>query len=134
MDKGFEEIDNFGRSQLFYAIADKDLNAVKQLLKKGFDPKLIDQNGMTSLHMAAWHLQTEAAQILLQAGAQVNVIDRHGNNELWYAFHFGAQDAPDLVRLYLSHGSDPNHKNRAGRSVADMARITGNLNFPELLK
>jgi ankyrin repeat protein len=56
----------------------------------------------TPLLMAVFRGQTEAARLLLDAGADVNVVGGEGDNPLRWAA--GAGD-PELVRLLLDRGA-----------------------------
>ena len=56
-----------------------DVNKIKALLQA--DPKLvadIDKNGDTPLHVACLHGQSAAAQVLIEAGADVNARNSYG--------------------------------------------------------
>lgn len=56
-----------------------DVKKIKELLQQ--DPKLIndkDKNGDTALHQAALHGQVTAVQVLLDAGADVNIKNSYG--------------------------------------------------------
>src|ERR1700757_1958731 len=56
-----------------------DANKIKALLQA--DPKLVadrDKNGDTPLHVACLHGQLAAAQVLIEAGADVNAKNNYG--------------------------------------------------------
>ena len=65
----------------------------------------------------------EIAKLLLQKQAEINVYDYYGNNPLWYAV-FEANKTEDyrMVKLFLEHGADIHHKNKADRSPLDFAK------------
>ena len=56
---------------------------------------------MTPLHHTAEGLITELAELLLDAGADVNAVDEMGNAPLAYAEEFGT---PEMARLLREHG------------------------------
>lgn len=44
-----------------------------------------DYKGETPLHYCAAYFNLEIAELLLQKKAQINIIDKYGNNPLWVA-------------------------------------------------
>jgi ankyrin repeat protein len=52
----------------------------------------------------------------------VNVYDIHGNGPLWRAVFAYKQGGPELVRLLLAAGADPDAVNNAGKSSRDLAQ------------
>jgi len=85
-----------------------DANKVKALLQS--DPKLAgdrDKNGDTPLHVAALHGQVAVAQILLDAGAEVDARNNYGAftpGDLWDIL--GSSNHKDPVSLLSVHGVD----------------------------
>ena len=60
--------------------------AVKYCLSLGIDPTVVDKNGETALHGAAWRGGPESIQALVAAGARLDVKDNtieHRSNKLW---------------------------------------------------
>jgi ankyrin repeat protein len=85
-----------------------DANKVKALLQT--DPKLVsskDGNGDTPLHVAALHGQVQAAQALVDAGADVNAKNNYGAftpGDLWGVY--SSNNHQDPVTLLSVHGVD----------------------------
>ena len=85
-----------------------DANKVKALLQA--DPKLVadrDKNGDTPLHVAALHGQVAVAQVLLDAGAEINARNNYGAftpGDLWDIL--GSSNHKDPVSLLSVHGID----------------------------
>lgn len=85
-----------------------DANKIKALLQA--DPKLVsdrDKNGDTPLHIACLHGQMAAAQVLIDAGADVNAKNNYGAftpGDLGSVF--GSSSHPDPVSLLSVHGVD----------------------------
>lgn len=63
----------------------------------------------------------EVAELLLSAGAPVDPRDSHGNTPLWRAGFAFRGGEPELSRLLLGAGGDPDAKNNSDRSPRDMA-------------
>ncbi len=87
-----------------------DANKIKAILQG--DPKLVadrDKNGDTPLHVACLHGQTAAAQVLIDAGADVNAKNGYGAftpGDLWDVF--SSNNHKDPVSLLTVHGVDAN--------------------------
>ncbi len=116
---------------LFMAIDRRDTKAVKDLLKSGADPN--SRNGLefTPLYIAAASWQPDVVQILLDAGAKVNVNTTYGN-ELTFAAFTG--DLP-AAQILLAKGSDPKLARFDGMTPLMMAANAGAAPFvAELLK
>jgi len=85
-----------------------DVNKIKALLQ--VDPKLVadqDKNGDTPLHVACLHGQLAAAQVLIDAGADVNAKNSYGAftpGDLGAVF--SSSNHQDPVSLLTVHGVD----------------------------
>ncbi len=85
-----------------------DVKKVTALLQS--DPKLVgdrDKNGDTPLHVASLHGQVAVAQVLLDAGADVNARNSYGAftpGDLWDVL--GSSNHKDPVALLTVHGVD----------------------------
>jgi ankyrin repeat protein len=76
------------------------------------EPELVtswSSDGFTPLHLAAFFGQEEAAKILLERGADVNLVARHTSLHV-APLHSAAAGGfhPEIVKLLLEHGADPN--------------------------
>jgi len=65
-------------------------------------------DGFTALHLAAFFGQEEAAGILLERGAEVNLVARNATIHVTPLHSAAAGSHPALVKLLLEHGADPN--------------------------
>ncbi len=87
---------------LVLAVWRDDLRRLKKLSKK---PDVLDPDGRTALMAAAIDSKPDAAQILINAGANVDVQDPGG----WSALHFAAQSGSlEIVGLLLEAGASVN--------------------------
>lgn len=94
-----------------------DVATCGALLRAGARPETKDQRGRTALHGAASQGHVEIAQMLLAAGAGVDVADTEwGHTPLMEAAAYGHTDT---VRLLLRHGADTNARSD-GRDTALM--------------
>ncbi|WP_433887391.1 ankyrin repeat domain-containing protein [Streptomyces sp. CA-111067] len=72
--------DRLGRTAVHYAVADGDVVELRELLSDGADPGAPDSSGWTPLHFAAQAQDPLAAEVLLAAGAAVDMADCNGNS------------------------------------------------------
>jgi ankyrin len=131
----FDAPENYqsGSTRLYHAARYGWCSAIKSLLEQGADVHLGRPfQGRTPLHAAAVAGHSNAAVLLLDAGARVNDCDQHG----WTALHFAAgHNHPKMCKLLMSRGAsldartnggdDPEHKSVA--CVGTRARTTANL-------
>ena len=93
---------NNERKKFFVAIAQDDNLSLKAILSSGANVNCVDRDGRTPLHDASIMNKLEAAELLLQAKADVNAKDAGK----WTALHFAAQNwLPDLAKLLVAHGA-----------------------------
>ena len=90
-------------AQVTTAVNGKNIQGVTALLAMGRDPNAqTEQGGWTPLWVAACRRLLEISRLLLQAGADVNIVNRKGVSPLKEAAQIGAAE---LVRLLLEHGA-----------------------------
>ena len=83
------------------------LEMVKDLLGKGLNVNLKDQDGRTPLMYASFNGYVEIIQLLIDNGAQVNVFDSYGRTPLMMA---SSGPYPEAVKILLDHKADPNER------------------------
>jgi ankyrin repeat protein len=76
---GVTELDVHGRSRLHYTALDGDEGAVAGEIAAGANVNLADKAVVCPLHFAGRARAARVTQALLDAGADVDVEDRHGN-------------------------------------------------------
>mmetsp|Transcript_25351 Transcript_25351/g.51622 ORF Transcript_25351/g.51622 Transcript_25351/m.51622 type:complete len:244 (-) Transcript_25351:48-779(-) len=90
----------------------------------------VESKGNTRVHMAAWTDSIDALQLLIDAGAQLNLQDADGDTPLSNAAHQGNLRA---VQVLLKAGADPRIANLSGNTPADTARAHGHQEIATLL-
>ena len=70
--------------------------------------KAWSRDGFTPLHLAAFFGQHEAAKILLQSGAEVNLVARNESIHVTPLHSAAAGSHAAIVKLLLEHGAEPN--------------------------
>jgi ankyrin repeat protein len=120
-------VDRAGRTPLHYAANEGDVEDIRGLLYRRFDPSAPDDNGWTPLHFAAQKSSVDAVRILLNAGSAIDARDRNGNTPLSTAV-FNSRGYGEVIRLLREKGADPNAENNHGVSPLKLARGIGNFN------
>ncbi|MDQ3231645.1 MAG: ankyrin repeat domain-containing protein [Pseudobdellovibrionaceae bacterium] len=110
-----------GQTVLHEAVAFRNEDIVGDLIQRGVDVNWPDKNGQTALHFSAAHKLAGVAATLLKQGGSLQIADRYGNQPLWTAV-MNAKGQYDVVKLFVKHGADIHHKNKAGRAPLDFAK------------
>ncbi|QEE38182.1 MULTISPECIES: ankyrin repeat domain-containing protein [unclassified Methylobacterium] len=111
-----------GDSLLMLAAYNGQADATRVILEAGGDPELANDRGQTPLAGAAFKNDLAVTRLLLQHGAAVNGTGTGSRTALMTAAMF---DRTEMVALLLEHGADPDFRDAAGQSAADMARAMG---------
>ena len=127
-------MDEFGRSEIFYAIVNNDLGSFEKELKRVEDINVVDVNGMSLLFFACVYNRLEMAEKLIEHGIAIDIKDNHGNTPLWRATFECKGSHYDLVQLLVSNGADVNSTNNANRSPIMFAETVGDEKLISILK
>jgi len=117
-------------AKLADAAEEKDQSAITSLIEAGADVNAAQVDGMTALHWAVYHDNTETARRLLQAGADVQAKNRYGVTPLSLASTNGNAE---IVELLLENGADPNTALPGGETPLMTAARTGKLDPVKVL-
>lgn len=112
-----------GQCLLHTAVAYGNIEAARELVRRGIDVNAQDKNGQTPLHFAGSHCSADLAKLVLANGGDLTIPDRHGNTALWSAA-FSAKGSYDTVRQFANTdcASLAQQKNKHGRSPLDFAK------------
>jgi len=122
----------YGQSLLHEAAAYKNLTSALELLKYEIDLNAQDKQGLTPLHYCAENGSTTLAHAILEKGASLKIEDIHKNELLWTAT-FNARGNYETVILFMTHGADPNHTNKYGKSPIDFANQINDSKLQDIL-
>jgi len=101
-----------------------------QLLQAGADVNAAQADGATALQWAAYHSDTDLAQILLSAGANPAAANRNGSTAMWLAADLG--DAA-MLALLLNAGANANEELPLGRKPLMLAARSGSVDAVRVL-
>lgn len=92
---------------------------MESLIKKGADVNLRTTNGATALMIASGNAYDAAVKILIKYKADPRAVDNDGNTALHYCAPNGA--SYNVVALLVKAGARLDQKNKAGRTLKDLA-------------
>ena len=101
-----------------------DRSSIRALIGQRVAVDAPQVDGMTALHWATYHDDLQIAEVLVRAGANVNVANRYGVTPLSLACTNGNGA---LVELLLKAGADPNAALPGGETPLMTAARTGTL-------
>jgi ankyrin repeat protein len=116
---------------LVIAVDQGSAKAVPDLLRSGANPNARNRRGMTVLQVAVVGDRREAAELLVKAGADVNLKSlQSGNSPLWIAAFWGRAE---LLRLFLANKGEINARGEGGMTPLMIAAFVGHVNAMEVL-
>lgn len=108
-------------SHLHDAVKEGNQDALKYWLARNEDPTLLDEAGLSPLHLAARQGEVDILIQLLHHGAPVDLPDRTKKTALMHAALTGQELA---VKLLLGMGANPQAKDDAGLTPMDFALVS----------
>jgi ankyrin repeat protein len=113
------------------AAQNRDLSALRPLLKQRAAVNAAQPDGTTALHWAAHWNDAEAVRLLLQAGADPKAANRYGATPLSEAAALGNAE---VIELLLKAGADPNTRTtHDGETVLMTSSRVGNVDAVKIL-
>jgi hypothetical protein len=112
--------------ELIYRVNLGRADDVKLLLERGADLKTTNDSGWNALNIASSRRDREAVrvvEVLVKAGAKINVRDEAGNYALLNAIRAGNED---VVRYLLDNGADFFVRDNEGQYALAVAEKAGN--------
>ncbi len=107
-----------GNIDIFSAVKDGDIEAVRKYLDEGGDTNASDIAGLTSLHYASRYDQKEIVQLLIINGASINSQSDNGLTPLHVN---GKTGNKEITELLLDQGAVVNPKDVNGKTPLDYA-------------
>ena len=110
--------DRFGHTPLIEAAKTGNVEAVKDLVKRGADLEAKSEKAKTALHYAAANGHVDVVNVLLEHGAVVDARDRDWRTPLMLAAIYGCNHT---VQSLVNRGADVNARTLAGNTAMDYA-------------
>jgi ankyrin repeat protein len=123
------ELDVFEAAALGRADRVRELVAAEPALARAFA-----DDGFTALHLATFLGTPDAATVLLDAGADVDVPSRNPMSVRPVNSAAAGRHPVEHLRLLLEHGADPNGTQASGHTALDEARLRGDDEVVALLE
>lgn len=98
---------------LVVAVYENRTDKVRELIIRQHPMSRADANGRTAMIWGAIQGSYESLEMILEAGAQTNILDDIDNSALYYA---AANGHDDVVELLLSYNAGIDSENRDGRT------------------
>ncbi|KAJ3642022.1 hypothetical protein Zmor_028486 [Zophobas morio] len=127
-------VDKDKMNALHYALRSRkhNPNVVKLLIEKGIDVNVQDGNGKTALLLAGENGVYETAEMLLNSGASLNIVDNDKMNALHYASQ-SWKDNRDVIKLMIEKGIDVNVQDGNGKTALQLACKNGDYGIAKKL-
>merc|ERR1711972_303441 len=120
---------------LHEAAKNGDLDTCKAYITKqnqaGVSIDHLNPNGITALGFAIGADRAEVAKLLLSCKANLHTVDAKGNSGAHYAAGYGRRE---MLEFLLAAKSDPNKKNKDGKSPLDLTTQNKRQATTEVLK
>ena len=123
--------DNLSLTTLMKASINNHLEIVKLLIKFGANPRIVTQNGESSLTLACMQENKEICQALIIAKADVNEIDKHKRTPLLKAARHNSKN--DILQLLLNSGARPDIADEEGNTPLHCAASRGTMEVAKFL-
>ena len=111
--------DEHGRTQLYNACANGQVDAARRLLDRGAEVDRATKKGATPLHIACQNGHLDAVRLLLEKGAEVDRAMENGATPLYIACLKGHVDA---ARLLLDKGAEVDRADKFRALIERAAR------------
>ncbi len=118
------QIDRYGRDKLFYAIGDKQDNAL-ELLNNTDKVDFQDKAGYSYLHIAVQLNFLEVIQKLLELKCCVDIKDKYGRTPLMIALSSWNGEEDHAIQELLAAGANINETANSGVSCIELASMKG---------
>ena len=125
----FESRDGKGQTVIFHAIKGKQKVVLKYLLQQKANPRAIDREGQTPLHIAAQVCDDEAATLLVEAGVTVDALSVKNMTPLMC---IPGPAGLSMLKLLHSHGANLNAQSTGAERLSHIIATLGDEGLPVL--
>ena len=117
-----------GNTALMYACRKGYLPVVRWLIENGADVNILDNDKQSALYWAIAQGHVAVVQELLKHQPALDLIDGFDGTPL-----ANALEHPEIVRLLLDHGADPNLANKREQTLINSATWAGKVEIVKML-
>ncbi len=96
-------------------------DAIKLLLNRGANPDASTINGYSALMMTCSNRNLIGSKLLVQNGADLNLVTDEGNSALHYCVRYSKVNV-DLIKMLIANGIDKTLKDSNGQTAYDIAK------------
>jgi N-acyl-D-amino-acid deacylase len=121
IDEGMLIIGTSRATPMLAAFKFGDMEVARELLALGTPVDFADGNGITMLGRSVLNNEVEMARMLLERGANVNVVDKLGMTPLLWAASSNFGDA-EMIELLIKSGARADMRNKDGLTALELAR------------
>ncbi|XP_058802686.1 histone-lysine N-methyltransferase EHMT2 [Phymastichus coffea] len=127
-----EKIERYTVMSLYNAVKSGDVQKLVNVLACGYNANHVfrDQGHKTGLHLASDKGHVACVHVLVQAGAQIDVLDRNQLSPLMLAANNGEAE---VVRYLMRTGADEALKGEDGMTALHMAAKSGHLEVCKII-
>ncbi|RYJ13291.1 ankyrin repeat domain-containing protein [Halogeometricum borinquense] len=105
----------------------------RELIDRGIDLDAQNGGGITPLLHALEVESYDTVEVLLEAGADPNILDNKGRYPLAMTVINGREDRK-YMKMLLEYGADPTAMDESGQSVLEWVRMLGYTDVVELME
>lgn len=120
------------QNMLHEAIAYSNNEILPILVTKKIQLNQQDINGKTPVFYAVEHKNIIALKLLINTGADIDLVDNFGNNPLWRSV-FDARGNYGIVTILREAGANTYNVNHHGKSPLDFAKQIGDITLEKIL-
>ena len=132
--------DNGFCGMLHLAVSSEKWDVAEDLIKRGIDVNMQDENGNTVLHyLADKPINLDIAEKILAAGGNPNIANRWNNTPLFSSVCNNSSDYKEqtyeLIKLFMKYGGDAEcEQGKSGPTPIQLAHDFGDSKIIELLE
>lgn len=125
---------NLGRDELFWRIGHEKSDDLLNALKNSENVNFKDEEGTSYLRVACINHYLEAIIVLLENGADPNVVDKKGHTAILAALGSKHKDNSKILETFLKHGLDLNRIHKSGETLKCVIQSFGNEEWNNIIQ
>lgn len=98
------------KEKLMYEVGHHNIESIKAAIKEGYDVNFSNGDGSTYLHVAVINFDLEITKLLVEAGAEIDCVDKNENTPLIYAVSTKDPRMYEIAKYLISKGADLDFK------------------------